>query len=398
MNEWEHPHVKCRHPTHGDGSPSISVPWREATPSPFRRGAWRCLTALLAAVVSFACAGSHGATSDGTAESRLPRLVTREVASAVEKGLNYLAKIQQPDGSFPAKWDARSYPACMTSLSGLALLASGSTPEEGPYAENLKRAMIYLLNTGDSHADGLLAGQEESRSTYGHGFSMMFLAQCYGMEQTTAYEERIKHTLGRAISLVAHGQSSKGGWLYSPSGGGSEGSTTACVLQGLRACRNVGIKVPTETIDRAVGYLKYCQNPDGGLFYSDAFRGGSLPAISTAAIVCFYSCGVYDQVAGGRSEESVFVDKLWRYVDHNTRNISDRKSFNVYMNFYLSQAKYQRGGTHWESYYKQITKDLLASQSANGTWPGEDVGPTYGTAVACLILQLPYGYLPICER
>jgi hypothetical protein len=351
-------------------------------------------------VIAACCllSGTAATADENQQESRLPRLVDRRIAAAIDKGLSYLAKIQQPDGSFPAKWDARSYPACMTALSGLALLASGSTPEAGPYAENLRRAMIYLMNAGDSHANGLIAGKEEARCTYGHGFSMMFLAQCYGVEETLAYEDRLKHTLGRAIKLVAQGQSPGGGWLYSPAGGGSEGSTTACVLQGLRACRNVGIKVPTETIDRAVGYLRFCQNPDGGLFYSEAFRGGSLPAISAAAIVCFYSAGVYDKAAGGKSEESIFVDKLWRYVDHNTREFSNRKDFNVYLNFYLAQAKYQRGGTHWEAYYKQISKDLLSSQSANGTWPGEDVGPTYGTSIACMILQLPYGYLPVCER
>jgi hypothetical protein len=89
---------------------------------------------------------------------------------------------------------------------------------------------------------------------------------------------------------------------------------------------------------------------------------------------------------------------LWRFVDNNTKDFSDRKSFKVYLNFYLSQAKYQRGGADWESYYNAIARDLLALQSPNGTWPGEDVGPTYGTAVACFVLQLPYGYLPVCEK
>jgi hypothetical protein len=85
-------------------------------------------------------------------------------------------------------------------------------------------------------------------------------------------------------------------------------------------------------------------------------------------------------------------------VDGNSNNLSDRKGFQIYFNFYLAQAKYQRGGADWESYYNTISRDLLVLQSANGTWPGEDVGPTYGTAVACFILQLPYGYLPVCER
>ncbi len=178
----------------------------------------------------------------------LPKVMTPEIVKAVTAGLDYLAKTQRPDGHIPARYDGRDYPAAMTAFSGLAWLGSGSTPSEGPYAENIRRAMLFLMRLGDAHPNGLIAGKSEARSTYGHGFGMMFLAQCYGMEQTDVYEKGLKHTLDRAIKLVALGQSTRGGWLYTPpGGGGEEGSTTACMLQGLRACRNAGLKVPTET-------------------------------------------------------------------------------------------------------------------------------------------------------
>jgi hypothetical protein len=321
-----------------------------------------------------------------------------DIVTAVDKGLGYLTKMQQPDGSFPAKWDGKGYPATMTSLSGLALMASGSTPEKGPYAAHLKKAMIYLLELGEAHPDGLIAGPLEMRATYGHGFAMLFLAQCYGDEQSTEYESRLKKLLDRAISLVARGQSPRGGWLYSPLGGGDEGSTTACVLQGLRACRNAGIKVPQTTIDRAVDYMRFCQNPDGGICYSSAFRGASRVSISAAAVSCFYSAGIYDRQAGGDSPESAMVEKLWRYLAQAVKNVEDYKGHYCYHHFYYSQAQYVRGGREWEAYYREISRDLARSQAANGSWPGDDVGPVYGTAVACTILQLPYGYLPICER
>jgi hypothetical protein len=255
------------------------------------------------------------------------------------------------------------------------------------------------MRLGEAHPDGLIAGKVEARCTYGHGFSMAFLALCYGMEPAGEYEQRLKHTLDRAIRLVARGQSDKGGWLYSPVGkGGDEGSTTACVLQGLRACRNVGLKVPTETIDRAVGYLQHCQNPDGGIAYSSVSRGYSRTGISVAAIACYYAAGVYDRAAGGEGTESAFVNRLWRYVDEQVTDTSNERTFNVYVNFYLAQAKNQRGGAYWDAYYRQISKDLVTGQRPNGSWPGEDVGPVYGTSVALFILQIPYGYLPLCER
>jgi hypothetical protein len=37
-------------------------------------------------------------------------------------------------------------------------------------------------------------------------------------------------------------------------------------------------------------------------------------------------------------------------------------------------------------------------QAADGSWNGDYVGPIYGTAIATLILQLPYNYLPIFAR
>ena len=359
---------------------------------------WRRAAVTAGLVVACTC-GVRGLQADESASSRLPRLMNPEIAKAVSRGLDYLAKTQRPDGSVPANYSGRSYPAAMTALAGVALLASGSTPSNGTYAENIRRAMLYLMQLGDSHPDGLIAGKVEARCTYGHGFSMMFLAQCYGMEPAGEYEQRLRHTLERAVRLVARGQSTKGGWLYSPVGqGGDEGSTTSCVLQGLRACRNAGLKVPTETIDRAVGYLRHCQNPDGGIAYSSVSRGYSRIAISVAAIACYYAAGVYDRKAGGQGTESDFVDRLWRYVDEQVADVSNEREFQVYLNFYLAQAKYQRAGAHWDEYYRKISKDLVASQRPNGSWPGENVGPVYGTSVACVILQLPYGYLPVCER
>jgi hypothetical protein len=258
--------------------------------------------------------------------------------------------------------------------------------------------MRYLMRLGDAHPNGLIAGKTEGRCTYGHGFSLLFLAQCYGEELMPEDEQALKYTLDRGIKLAALGQSMAGGWIYTPvGGGGEEGSTTACMLQGLRACRGVGLKVPTETIQRSVDYLRKGQNPDGGIAYSSVSRGSSLLPISIAAIVCFYSAGIYDRKAGG-PDENAFVDRLWRYVDERAARFTDAKGYQIYANFYLAQARFQRGGKDWESYYRKISQYLLSAQQSDGSWQGEGVGPAYGTSVACMILQMPYGYLPIADR
>jgi hypothetical protein len=356
----------------------------------------RCLSARsIAFLASLAATSLAPAAAPGPT---LPPGMTSKIVESIERGLAYLLRVQQPDGSFPVRWEGKGYPVAMTSLAGIALLASGSTPGEGPHAAAIRKAMIFLLERGEAHTDGLMAGPQEMRCTHGHGFAMLFLAQCYGMEPNPEYEDRIRKVLDRAVALLARGQSPRGGWLYSPVGGGDEGSTTACVLQGLRACRNVGIKVPTTTIDRAVGYLRYCQNPDGGIAYSSAHRGASRPPLAAAGLACFYAAGVYDRRTGGDSPESAMVEKLWRYVQVATKDPESVKGHYYYHHFYMAQASYQRGGTDWDAYYKKTSAELLRMQAPDGSWSGDDVGPTYGTAMASIVLQIPYGYLTICER
>ncbi|MEZ6047607.1 MAG: hypothetical protein R3C11_18910 [Planctomycetaceae bacterium] len=61
-------------------------------------------------------------------------------------------------------------------------------------------------------------------------------------------------------------------------------------MQGLRGCRNAGIPVPKEIIDRAIEYIKNCTTSDGRVQYSIR-GGGARPAITAAAVACLFSSG-----------------------------------------------------------------------------------------------------------
>jgi hypothetical protein len=180
-----------------------------------------------------------------------------------------------------------------------------------------------------------------------------------------------------------------------------EGSVTVTQLQAIRACRTAGVQVPTDVITRAVKYLKHCQMDDGGICYSATSRGGSRPAISAAAIACFYSAGIYDRKAGGKEgEEARMVEKLVNYVQGKIRPTpgGGYSGYYFYTQFYMSQVEYIQGGKRWKDYYKAIAKHLLNTKGLDGSWNGDNIGTTYGTAIACFILQLPYGYVPFVQR
>src|SRR6516162_5282173 len=64
------------------------------------------------------------------------------VKKVVSEGLDWLAYQQHELGH----WTAQGrYPTAMTALAGLALLSEGSTTTQGKYAENLRRAVDYLV-------------------------------------------------------------------------------------------------------------------------------------------------------------------------------------------------------------------------------------------------------------
>ncbi len=362
------------------------------------------------ALAADAPAAAAATSAPSVSVRTLPELVDKKHVEAIDRALKYLANTQRNDGSWLNSGGYGMYPTVMTSLGGLAMMAGGSTPESGPYAKHVTRAMNYIVRIGMANKeDGLLASDgAEGRSMFGHGFATLFLAQCYGTELTAEKEKEIKEILDRSVALCKKSQSDirttfaapydkAGGWIYTPEGRSDEGSVTVTQLQALRACRNAGIKVPEEIITKAVAYLKYCQNADGGISYSASSKGSSRPPISAAAIACFYAIGVYDRTQGGKTQESDMVEKLVKYVKQSSGvDVQDGHWF--YSQLYLAEAMYQRGGKDWKEHYPKIAKRLMDMQSPDGSWNGDGVGTTYGTAIGAIILQLPYGYLPILQR
>ncbi len=346
----------------------------------------RSVERLLSAVLI----GLVAATSTGRAEPKRPDHVTPEIERAIERGTQYLTRTQNRDGSWNNMGGWGSYPTAMTALAGTALLVTGSTPTRGPHCRALRKSVDFVLRV--SQPNGLIATRgEEGRSLHGHGFALLFLAQAYGMEEDRRKQQAIHDVLVRGVRITERSQSRAGGWLYSPSSDGDEGSVTVTQIQGLRACRNAGIFVEPTVVRGAVRYIERSANPDGGIRYQLSGGGGSRPPITAAAVATLYNAGAYD---------SPLALKALAYCD---RTITAHGGGGVwghtfYAHFYLAQAKFQRGGREWARYYRDISRWLLSKQSSDGSWMGDGVGTVYGTSIAVVILALPYQRLPIYQR
>lgn len=326
------------------------------------------------------------------AADKRPDGVTPEVERMIRAGINYLVRTQNRDGSWNNMGGWGTYPTAMTALAGTALLMSGSTPTRGPHARNVRKAADFLVRV--AQPNGLIATPaEEGRSMHGHGFALMFLAQVYGMEEDRATQRRIRDVIVRAVRITERSQSRAGGWLYSPSSSGDEGSVTVTQIQALRACRDAGIQVNPGTIRNAVRYIERSANPDGGIRYRAMGGGASRPPITAAAVATLYNAGKYD---------SPLALKCLAYCDRTIAVHSGGSSSSwghyYYSHLYYAQAKYHRGGREWSRYYRAMTAHLASTQASDGSWMGDHVGTSYGTAIALTILQLPYQYVPIYQR
>ena len=322
-----------------------------------------------------------------SADSRADEVVTQ--------GLDWLVTQQHKLGH----WTAQGrYPTAMTALAGMALLCEGSTTTQGKYAENLRRAVDFL--TRRSRPNGLIGDIGDDRYTYGHGFAMLFLSQVIGEEEDLERRQELIEVLTKAVIFTGQAQTAAGGWGYVSAKDGSgydEGSTTITQVQGLRGCRNAGIAVPKEIIDKAVAYIHKCTNKkEGGVSYSSK-GGGSRPAITAAAIACLYNAGEYDDV---------YVPKMKEYCGKHLKPSSqDTFGHWHYAHFYYAQVQYREGGVEWEDYVKAIQQRLLgevetidAGDRKLAVWKQGFVGPVYTTALNLIMLQMDKACLPIYQR
>ena len=315
--------------------------------------------------------------------------VKSNVRRVTDRGLQWLASRQSRRGDWSGNNDR--YPTAMTALAGLALLCEGSTTTQGKYAENIERAVTYLIDR--SRGNGMIGDPlRDDRYTYGHGFGMLFLSQILGEEEDIDRREQLVDVLTRAVEFTGRAQTKDGGWGYVSAEDGNhfdEGSTTITQVQGLRGCRNAGIRVPKEIIDRAITYIQKCTGADGGVQYRLSQPGGR-PAITAAAMACLYNAGEYD---------SEFVPKQLAYCRGKLENLSGTGFGHWhYAHYYYAQVMYREGGKDWETYREKIYKRILSEVSPDGSWSQGYIGPVYTTAINLTILQLDRGALPIYQR
>lgn len=126
-----------------------------------------------------------------------------------------------------------------------------------------------------------------------------------------------------------------------------------------------------------------------------ATQGGSQFARSAAGVVAYTNGGVYEgpELARGLA----YLDDFRPNLSPVGTPVRQREPYYFYGHYYAVQAMWHAGGARWRAWYPAIGNQLLERQLEDGSW-ADAICPEYGTAMACIILQVPNNYLPILQR
>ncbi|MDD3469697.1 MAG: terpene cyclase/mutase family protein [Thermoguttaceae bacterium] len=327
-----------------------------------------------------------------TQTSRAPELVTDQAQNAIQLGLEYLASQQHPDGTF-GNGIYRENPG-VNALVGMAFLAAGeSLGRRGPYEMELHRVFDWMLNRVQNNA--LADSSDATRGPmYSLGYATLFLAECYGMIESST----LGAVLRNAVKWILAAQNSEGGWRYQMQPVDADISVTSCQVMALRAAKNTGIYVPKEAIEKAIVYIRSCQNPDGGFAYMRSQGGVSAFARSAAALAGLYSCGIY---------QDPVINRAIQYIMQFCPDGTEQKvqAYYYYGHYYAAIAFWQTGGETWKKWFPAVRDELIRSQRKKmidgkqvGLWEDSGISPEFAVASSLLVLQTPYEQIPIFQR
>lgn len=379
--------------------PAISFPNRELT----RTARWIVGPPRKAWLPDQNWLNATGAAAGGGLEGRLPDVRPRmlsawggtpESEAAVERGLAWLSSAQLHNGAWHFNHHAGplrgkcSNPGSVVSTTGatalglLPFLGAGITPDsDSPHALAVTRGLNYLL----SRQHVTLVGSDLQEGTmYAQGLATLALCESYAMTGNSQLGEAAQ----RAIDFICYAQHEEGGWRYTP-GQPGDITVTGWQLMALKSGQMAQLEVPTETVVRATQFLTSLQSDEGASY--GYLEPGQLP--SPTAI------GLLMRMYTGWSRDDPRLARGVAYVAGLGPSHDD-----LYFNYYATQLLHHYDGPQWDAWNEEMRQMLIRTQAKEGaergSWffadrHGAQGGRHYNTAMAIMILEVYYRYMPL---
>ena len=315
--------------------------------------------------------------------------VTPQSDRAVQRGNEFLMKTMGRDGSCGVDIGQPEDIGC-TAMVGLALMAQGNTPVEGPKSREVQRILTFLLRkTENMPADDItsLTGTQLQNKIGRHAhsfFAATFLAEVIGEGWDT---EPVRTALKRVVAAIVGSQTPQGHWgdqSWAPMLG------TVMGWVSLRAAHYAGIKVggsPDLTAKYLVQQMQTTLAQHQGSWMHTLYKNAT-------GIRVLYALGMDGEPVAKKALEDV-----GQLVGRDNTAFSQAGG-EEYLAFHLiTETMLQKGGDDWAKWFPTIRDKIIGVQNADGSWTGHHciTSRTFCTAAAILVLTAPNRYLPISQ-
>lgn len=325
---------------------------------------------------------------------------TAACGTAVAKSLQWLKNQQNADGS----WGRGGPKAGYTALVLQCYTGHGEGFDSPDFGPLVVKATDFLIQAAAANPLGIFSASPKSgASAYEHGMATTALGEVYILAKgSSAGPAGLRQAFEKAIEVIIKAQGKQGSWNYypmqmlagEPPSSGEDLSVTNWQLQSLLVAREAGLTVPgiDPCIDKAVNYLEAKQTKDGGFGNKNKEAHYNQWHMSGGALLGLQTLGANNNTA--RIAKGV---KFLRA--HLTSEPMDwNRSCNLYTWVSNTSAFFRAGGNDWEFYSAQLLPQLLAAQTADGSftagkadWPASAASDaSYRQALCTLQLEVFY--------
>jgi hypothetical protein len=341
-------------------------------------------------------------TFDGRSAATKKKLLeegggTPDSEEAVKAGLNWLARLQNPDGSwnlngrFPNRGPDNAIAG--TAFGLLPFLGDGKThkaAKDNPYDKPIEKALYFLMRKQDRRT-GNFGGD-----MYSHCLATIAMCEAYGL----THDQRLRPFAQGAVNYLVMAQHTEGGWRYGPKQAGDT-SVTGWAVMALKSGRMGGLDVPEVCFRKAIRYLdNCCDQANEGYGY---FGKGSSTRMSSVGLLCRQ----YLQAWGGQHPRMQKGVRMM--LEPMPPPDPSQKPTDMYYYYYATQVLHHFGGAKWKAWNEKMRDSLVRSQDkkggplSRGSW--DPTGDAYGgqgrlmyTSLALLTLEVYYRHLPLYYR
>ena len=340
--------------------------------------------------------GLEGRRAELRASRAAARGATEASEQAVELGLAWIVAHQFPDGSWRLMHDrgecggqcrnpgTQESTTAATGLALMAILGAGYTHQSGPYQEQVKAGLDYLLKRMRVTRFG---GNLSEGSMYAQGIATLALSEAYIMTR----DEYLRDAVEKAMQYIVAGQHSEGGWRYNPRQPGDM-TVTGWQVMALKSCQMGGVHPPGDILNRAEFFIRSLSND--GYQFGYQKKTDSTPATDAIGLLMLLYLGE------DRERGAMFSGA------ENLISTGPSRT-DIYYNYYATLALHHLNSQHFELWNTQMRDYLVRTQDSRGhqrgSWyfpdqHGKVGGRLYTTAMAVMILEVYYRYLPLYEE